>query len=87
MCVLVSRERDLLDGPAFAVWQILGAQPGESLEQHPGIFLVGLVVDPRPHDGRIEHGFVVERNRKIKHPAGQLHGSFLAYRTAAAGVL
>ena len=75
---VVGRELNQFDGPALSVGKVLGAQPGKSLEQHPGIFLVRLVVDPRPHDRRIEHGLVVKRHRKIEHPTGQLHGLFLA---------
>ena len=58
---VVGGERHILERPALAVRQVFDAQAGEESRHHGAGLLAGLVVDLRPHEGRVDHGVVVER--------------------------
>ncbi|HZT25055.1 MAG TPA: hypothetical protein VFA57_05055, partial [Pseudolabrys sp.] len=73
MRAVVGGEVDLLDRPAFAVGQLLRFQAGKQRRQQRAGVLAGLVLNFRPHKGRVEHGVVVERDRDVDDTAGQVH--------------
>ena len=77
MRAVMRRQLDVLDRPAFAVRQILAAKAGKQLAQQRRGIGVALVLDLRPHEGRVVHRLVFERRRQIDHAAGQFHKSSL----------
>src|SRR5260370_6264764 len=59
------RERDVLDRPAFAVGQLLDAQPGEELHHFGRRLAVVAVLDLRAEAGRIGGDVVLQRHRDV----------------------